>query len=168
MKALMVIAPTGFRDEELFEPKHILEQSGIEVTVGSLTRNAAKGMLGGQITPDITINEVSVEDYDTVIFVGGTGASVYWNDALAHKLIQQATSLDKIVAAICIAPVTLANAGVLEGKKATVWSSEGNQITQRGGVYTGEAVEKDGNIITASGPSHAQAFGQEIVKALMS
>ena len=166
MKALMVIAPQGFRDEELFEPKHILEESGIEVTVASLTRNVAQGMLGGHITPDITINEVSVEEYDTVIFVGGTGASVYWNDAAAHKLIQDATHRDKIVAAICIAPVTLANAGVLEGKKATVWSSEGNHIAQKGGVYTAKDVERDGNIITASGPSCAQAFGEEIVKAL--
>jgi protease I len=166
MKVLMIIAPNNFRDEELFQPKQILEEAGVEVIVASRTLSVAKGMLGGTITPDAKIDEVDVAEYDGVIFVGGMGASTYWDDPLAHKIAQEAVSNNKVVGAICIAPVTLANAGILEGKKATVWSSEIEKIKLKGGIYTGSPVERDGNIITGSGPTAAREFGQEILKAL--
>lgn len=72
----------------------------------------------------------------------------------------------KIVGAICIAPVTLARAGLLKNKKVTTYSSTINDIKSAGAKYTGNDVERDGNIITASGPAAAQKFGEAIVKAL--
>jgi len=166
MKALMVIAPEGFRDEELFQPKQILEEAGVDVVVASTTLSAAKGMLGGSIVPDIKIDDVEVNDFDAIIFVGGVGASCYWDDPLAHKIIMEANSLNKVIAAICIAPVTLANSGILKGKKATVWPSEADSLKSKGAIYTGNPVEREGNIITASGPTAAKEFGKEIVQAL--
>ena len=65
--------------------------------------------------------------------------------------------------AICIAPTILAAAGVLAGKKATVWDSEGEQITflkQCGAEYSGESVTRDGLIVTGNGPKAAEEFGR--------
>ncbi|RLE07865.1 hypothetical protein DRJ00_07325, partial [Candidatus Aerophobetes bacterium] len=45
-KAVMVIAEKNFRDEELFEPKKILEAEGVKVIVASTSFNIARGMLG--------------------------------------------------------------------------------------------------------------------------
>jgi protease I len=165
-KVVMIIAQDGFRDEELLQPKEILENAGIEVKMASTTLMQAKGMLGAKVKPGILINDISVRDFDAIIFVGGIGASQYWEDPLAHKLAQEANNTGKIVAAICIAPVTLAKAGILKGKNATVWSSEAGQIKAGGANYTGRPVEKDGNIITASGPVAARQFGEELVRAL--
>ncbi|MDD5086856.1 MAG: DJ-1/PfpI family protein, partial [Candidatus Nanoarchaeia archaeon] len=72
----------------------------------------------------------------------------------------------KITAAICIAPVILANAGVLDGKKATVFPSGKDDIMVRGADYTGEQVTQDGKVITANGPAAARSFGEAIVKEL--
>ena len=72
----------------------------------------------------------------------------------------------KIIAAICIAPVTLANAGILNGKKATVFPSGKNDLIRNGAKYTGDSVTVDGNIITANGPMAAEAFGKKIVEML--
>ncbi len=166
MKALMIIAPNDFRDEDFFEPKKILEQGGAKVTVASRTLSSVKGMLGGITTPNVKIDEVKAVDFDAIIFVGGAGARCYWNDPVAHKIISDAVLLNKIVAAICIAPVTLANTGILKNKKVTVWPSESQTIELKGGVYTGNPVEKDGNIITASGPAAAKDFGREILNSL--
>lgn len=165
-KVAMVIAQNNFRDEELFEPKMILEKAGIEVKIASTTLKTAKGALGGKITPDILINNINLSDFAAIIFIGGTGASQYWDDPISHELIKQALGRNRIVAAICIAPVTLAKAGILKGKRATVWASEAEQIKAEGANYTGRAVEKDGNIITASGPQAAKEFAEELVKAL--
>jgi protease I len=165
-RVVMIIAPDGFRDEELLEPKEILEKNGVAVTIASSTTNIAKGMLGAKIKPEITIQDLNIKDFDAVVFVGGVGAQVYWQDPTAHKIAKEAYSAGKVVAAICIAPVTLANAGLLNGKRATVWESEGAQLQAKGSKYTAEDVEKDGSIITANGPRAAGKFGKAILEAL--
>ena len=165
-KVVMIIAENGFRDEELLEPKEILEGSGIEVKVASTTLNYAKGMLGASVKPDILVKDINANDFAAVVFVGGSGATQYWDDPIALKLAEQAASAQKIVAAICIAPVTLARAGILKGKRSTVFSSEAQELKAAGADYTGKAVERDGNIITADGPFSAKQFGEELLKAL--
>lgn len=165
-RAVMLIAQDKFRDEELFEPRKILEKSGIEVKIASTTLGEVSGMLGGKVKPDILLRDIKSEDFDAIILVGGQGASQYWDDDLAHKLIKEANQSQRIVAAICIAPVTLARAGILKNKRSTVWESESGQLESQGAVYTAKAVERDGNIITASGPTAAAKFAEEIVKAL--
>lgn len=165
-KVVMVIAHEGFRDEEFLQPKEILEKGGIEVKVASSSMADAEGMLGARVKPDILISDININEFDGIIFVGGRGASEYWDDSIAQKLAKDADSSGKIVAAICIAPVTLANAGILEGKKATVWATEAQQLRNKGAQYTGKKIEKDGNIITANGPIAADEFGQAILEAL--
>lgn len=165
-KVVMIIAQKNFRDEELLTPKQILESEGAEVTVASSSLGTIVGMLGAKVKADILVSEINVADYDAVIFVGGTGASEYWDNATAHKIAQEAVEQGKVLGAICIAPVTLAKAGVLQGKKATVWQSEKGKLTSAGCNYTGASVEVDGNIITADGPSSAEEFGKAIAKAL--
>lgn len=165
-KVLMVIASRDFRDEEYLKPREILEAQGVKITVASSTLEVATGMLGGKVKPDILLAEAKAEDFKAIIFIGGSGAKEYWQDKKAHSLIHQALKMKKIVAAICIAPVTLAEAGVLSKKQATVWPSEARHLKGKGAVYTGALVERDGNIITASGPKAAREFGQTILKAL--
>lgn len=165
-KVAMVIPSYDFRDEELLGAKDILEKNGIEVKIASTTLGQVKGMLGAKVTPDILITDIKIKDFDAIVFVGGSGSSEYWDDPFAHKLAQDALKANRIVAAICIAPVTLANAGILKGKRATVFSSEAGQLKEKGANYTGQEVEKDGNIITASGPEAVREFGEELVKAL--
>ena len=71
-----------------------------------------------------------------------------------------------MVAAICIAPSTLANAGLLEGKRVTSFASEKQNIESKGATYTGGMLEMDGKIITANGPQAARAFGKKIAELL--
>lgn len=165
-KAIMVIAKNDFRDEELEVPKTILEESGVSVIIASSSLRTVKGMLGLKVNPDISVEEIELEDYDALIFVGGSGAREYWDDPDIHKLIKDTLNADKVLGAICIAPVTLANAGVLKGKRATVWPSEANRLKAKGAIYTGEPVEIDGNIITADGPGAAEEFGEAILEVL--
>lgn len=165
-KIVLIIPEKEFRDEELMQPKAFLEKNGIEVKVASTTLNSVTGMLGARVKPDILVSDIKVEDFDAIVFIGGSGSGQYWDDPLAHQIAQDAVNSGRIVAAICIAPVTLARAGILKEKRATVFSSEASLLTAQGAKYSGKAVEKDGNIITASGPSAAREFAEELVKAL--
>lgn len=165
-KAVMIISHEGFRDEELLEPKGILEENNIKVIVASTELSPARGKLGTIINPGILFRNINVADFDAVIFIGGPGCVVYWDDSLAHKLLKDAVSLGKVAAGICSATVTLARSGILKGKRATVFPGDSKELIDCGANYTAKPVEKDGNIITASGPAAAKAFGEEILKAL--
>jgi protease I len=165
-KVVMIIAPQNFRDEELLQPKGILTEKGAEVMVASASLETAKGMLGVEVKPDMLVSEIKPEDWDAIILIGGTGASHYWDDLSIHSMLNEAVKQNKIVGAICIAPVTLANSGILSGKKATVFSSETQKLVDKGAECTGKDVERDGNIITASGPQAAKEFGNAVARAL--
>jgi protease I len=164
--AVMIIAHRNFRDEELMEPKAALEAKGVKVTVACSRLAKAEGMLGAAVTPDVLLKDVKAADYDAVIFVGGPGASEYFDDATAHKIAQDAVAQGKVLGAICIAPATLANAGVLRGKNATCYSSQSRALEKNGAMYTRAPVQRDGKIITAEGPSAAGKFGEAIIEAL--
>jgi len=163
---LMIIAHRDFRDEEYQEPRQILEARGATITVASSSLEIARGALGAQVKPDLLLKDVAVGDYDAIVFVGGPGAQEYWDDPVAHAVAQAAVAQGKVLAAICIAPATLAKAGVLQGKRATVFSSEAGTLKAGGVNYTGASVERDGLIITADGPQAAAKFAEEIARAL--
>ena len=164
-KVLMVIAPRDFRDEEYFETRKILEESGAEITVANSTGQPSKSMFGKIVNPDKNFYDVDPKEYDAIVFVGGTGSSIYFNNQKALELAKEFHNSGKVTAAICIAPTILANAGILSGKKATAYPSERSNINAIG-TYTGNSVEQDGKIITGSGPEAATEFGRKIAEAL--
>jgi len=163
---LMIIASNNFRDEEYLHPREVLENEGAKITIASSTKKEATGMLGTKVVPDILIDEVDIDDYDAVVFVGGSGANEYWENEKAHEIAKKAYEKSKVIGAICIAPVTLARAGLLKGKKATVYPSEIENIKKEGVIYTGNSVEVDGKIVTGNGPTAAKEFGEKIAELL--
>lgn len=165
-QAILIVAQQAFRDEELLEPKAILEKRGIRVRVASKTRHKASGKLGTELEPDLALAEISAGDADAIIFVGGSGARQYFDDPEALKLASGFKVAGKLVGAICVASSILANAGILMGKRVTGFPTEEENIVNHGGEYTGMQVEVDGNIITAKDPSAAREFGEKIAYLL--
>jgi len=170
-KVLMVVAGRDFRDEECFVPKKILEDGGVEVRIASDKKGEAIGAEGGEIAVDLSLNEVDVSDFDAIIFIGGPGALKHLDNEDSYRLAREAAEKGKVVAAICVAPAILAKAGVLSGKKATIWTSPTHRelvkiLTENGARYIDENVVVDGKMITANGPSAAGKFGEEVLRAV--
>jgi len=165
-KIVMIIAPLQFHGTEFEESKNIFDREGAKIIVACSTLADANSGSFPQfiVKPDILINDVQVKDYDAVVFIGGWGCNEYVDNPIIHKIAKQAVEQGKILAAIELAPNILANAGVLKGKKAT--ASRSYNLKERGAIYTGKNVERDGNIITSSGPNAATEFGEAIVLAL--
>ncbi len=93
----MVISHTGFRDEELLQPKKILESNNIEVIVASTESTPAHGKLGAVVNIDRLLRDLTSADFEALFFIGGPGCVAYWDDPLAHKLLRDAFSSGKIV-----------------------------------------------------------------------
>jgi len=170
-KVAIVVAFVDFKDEECFIPKEILEKAGFKVDVVSNNLGIAHGAAGGELKVDFVIDQFKVDDYQAIIFIGGPGCLKNLDNQFSYQVAQEAVSQNKILAAICISPVILAKAGILEGRKATVWSSTLDKspvktLQENGAIYQDEKVVVDGNIITANGPAAAQAFGQKIIETL--
>ena len=168
MKALFIVAQQGYQDLEYGVPKQILEQAGVEVVTAAKVRGVASGKVYTTVAT-LALDEVRVENYDVVIFIGGLGAVRYQHDAEAHRIVLQTVALGKLLCAICIAPTILAYAGVLKRRNATVWNEDGEQeplFKKLGITYTGKTVTQDGKIITANGPGAARDFGKKIVEVL--
>ena len=168
-KVAIVVGQRYFKDEELNIPKAMFEKEGASVTIVSSKLSVAEGDTGTKVQPDILIDNVDVADFDAIVFIGGSAVKRdFWENPKAHAVCQEALKQGKILAAICWGPVVLANAGVLEEKKATGHHAQGADeiLKGKGCFYTGESVTVDGNIITAYGPSSADSFAVAIVDAL--
>ncbi len=170
-KILMVIASKNFRDEEYFVPYEVFQKEGAKIITASSIEGDIIGIEGGEARSTLTLSDVKVRDFDAVVFIGGEGAIEYFDNNDAHKIIQEMSNLHKVVAAICVAPVILAKAGILVGKKATVWSSlmdkkNIKELEDSGCSVLKERVVKDKKIITADGPAVSKKFAEKIIEAV--
>lgn len=165
-KILIVVAPEGFKDAECFIPKKAFEKAGATVQVASLSAGSAKSELGEKLEVDFAVDEIKAKNWDAVVFVGGPGMAKLTDDESFVDLARDFYDAGKITSAICIAPVILANAGILSGKKATVHQSGQTELEEAGVEYTGEPVTVGGKVITGNGPDAAEAFAREIINRL--
>ena len=166
---LFIIAKKWFRDEEYFIPRDVLVAAGHMVVTASNEQAGAVavGSKGGEAHIDAHIADVKIAKFNAVVFAGGQGAVENLDNEESYRLIREATAAGKLLGAICIAPTILAKAGVLRGKRATVWTSSTDKspiaiLENNGAVYVDAPVVEDGIIITANGPKSAQAFGEAL------
>ena len=163
---LFVIAPERFRDEELFETQSVLERAGHQSVIASTKLGLCPGSRGGYAEAIRTLDKESGFAYDAIVFVGGGGTTQLFGNADAWRIAREAMATGKVVGAICLAPVILANAGVLAGRQATVAGTQAATLEAKGAYYTGPGVTVDGRLVTANGPKSSRAFAIRIVELL--
>lgn len=164
MKTLLIIAKTGFQDLELQGTRDGLRAAGFTVELASSVKGPCTGKFGSTENAQYGFEEIDLGAYDRIAFIGGPGAEALSDAASAQHLARSVVQAQKPLGAICIAPTILAKAGVLKGKKATVWDDgKGTQIDlleRSGAEFAGSPVVVDGLIVTANGPEAAEEFGK--------
>ena len=168
-KVLLIVPQTQFREEEVFEPKRILEKQGARVIVASKEPRRCRGMREGTINPELTISDVSPDDYDALLLSGGTSVpELFWKDKELAELVFTMAEAGKVVAAISLSTVVLAKANLLEGRNATVYflPEAIEELEKAGATYVGEKLIIDENLIMAEGPSQARSLTDAIVEKL--
>jgi len=166
-KAALIVASQNFSEEEFFETKRALDAAGVQTVIASTRIGILRGMLGRITEANILVGQLSVDDYDAIIFLGGPGAVEYVANPVALNLAREAVRNRRILAAIGTAPTILANAGVLMGVRTTSLLSERNILILAGALYTGMSVEEDRMIITGRDSGAAMQFGRNIANALV-
>jgi protease I len=167
-KILFIVAQKGFRDEELLVPKEMLEKEGHTARIASMTRAKAVGSRGVTISPDMGMYEANPAFFDCVVIVGGPGSPALSQNKEVLDFVLAMEKAGRIVSAICLGPMTLARAGVLAGKDATVFPDRNaiHTIRECGARYLTEPIVVDGNIVTADSPESAGLFAQQLIAML--
>lgn len=164
---LIVIAPKNFNDDEFKTSKEVFEKHGAKVDVVSTKEGEALGMKGTSVKIEKTISGINPDDYDAVVFVGGAGTKEIWDNKSIKELAVAFNKGNKVIGAICLAPVILARAGLLKDKSATVFPSEEKELEKNGAKYIGEKVVIAERIVTANGPDASEKFANAIVRSII-
>jgi 4-methyl-5(b-hydroxyethyl)-thiazole monophosphate biosynthesis len=163
-KVLMPLAE-GFEEIEALAVVDVLRRAEIEVVVAGLLPGPVTSARRITVLPDTTIDTVSADGFDMIILPGGQpGADNLNNDPRIHRLLRDFQSDGKLIGAICAAPIVLAAAGLLTGKRATSYPTYISRLD--GAAYEDRAVVTDGSIMTSQGPGTAISFALAVVSRL--
>lgn len=165
-KVLSIIGPVGYQDKEYEDSKKALEAAGHEVVTCCMSA-VATGKFGGKVTADVLLVNVEPDEYDAVVFIGGPGSHIYFDNKRAQAIAKAFFESGKVTAAICAAPSILANAGLLDGVKCTCFEDQVGNLSSKGAnVMASEAVVVDGLIVTGKDAKCAEEFGTTIAKVI--
>jgi len=155
----------GFEEIEAFTIVDILRRAGVEVDLVGLIGTMVTGAHGVRVTMDKKLAQVRAEDYNGIILPGGNPGYInLGRSGVLIDLIKRLNGQSKLVAAICGAPSILAKAGVLEGKRATIYPGMEKELP----YPRADKVVVDGNVITSQGPGTSMDFALKIVETLVS
>jgi 4-methyl-5(b-hydroxyethyl)-thiazole monophosphate biosynthesis len=156
----------GFEELEAVAIVDVLRRSKIDVVTAGLHPGPVSSARNIRILPDTTIDTVKAVEYDMIILPGGQPGTDNLNaDLRIHRLLTEFQTSGKLIGAICAAPIVLAAAGLLSGKRATSYPTYSARLG--GALYDKHAaVVTDGSIITSQGPGTAIHFALAIVARL--
>lgn len=165
MTKVLVPLADGCEELEAVTIIDLLRRGGVEVVTAGLKPGIVVAAHGVQLLPDVTLDVALQDDYDMVVLPGGMpGATHLKDDARIIELLKKMAAAGKYTAAICAAPMVLAEAGVLDGKRAT--SYPGTLDGLPGVTIVDTTVVQDGKVLTSRGPGTAMDFALALVETL--
>ena len=170
MKKAVVLTADQFEDMEVMYPVFRLQEEGWHVDIAAPKKVAIHGEFGyAQLMPDITIDKVDPDKYDLLVIPGGSpeGApATVRKIEKAREITRSFFAKNKPVASVCHGPWTLADAGVVKGKRLTCYWHDGvpESVKEAGGLWEDEEVVVDGNLVTSRWPADLPAFMREVIK----
>lgn len=165
MHKVLVPLAQGCEELEAVTIIDLLRRAQIEVVTAGLDSHAVTASRGTVLVPDTDLDAALKDDYDMVVLPGGLpGADHLDNDQRIRDTLIKMANSNKFTAAICAAPKVLANAGLLNNKKAT--SYPGILDDAKNTDVSSDAVVIDGKVITSRGPGTAMDFALTLIESL--
>lgn len=168
MASVLIPLAEGCEELEAVTLIDLLRRAGITVTTTSLSadiRLTASRQVG--LVADTLLDTVLNDEFDMLLLPGGQPGTSHLNaDPRIHGLIARLQQDNKFIAAICAAPLVLAESGVLNGKQATCYPGTLNKETWPDIRLSDAPVVIDGKVLTSQGPGTAMDFALTIIELL--
>ena len=154
---------------ELTEPWQAVEQQGWTPELVSLEAGEIQGFnhfdKADTFQVDRTVADASADDYDALVLPGGVGNPDQLRmDEDAVAFVRAFFEQGKPVAAICHAPWTLIEAGVVRDRTLTSWPSLETDLRNAGANWVDEEVHVDNGLVTSRNPDDLPAFCAKMVE----
>jgi len=163
---ILVPLAEGFEEIELTTIVDVLRRAELDVTVASLAPGRVRGSHGIVIEPDVSLADVDTGTFTMIVLAGGQpGTRNLAADERLIELVRRLVRENRLVAAICAAPLVLHRAGVLHGIEVTAHPSVQAQL-DGAVVRTEPRVVTSGSIVTSQGAGTAMEFALSIVAML--
>lgn len=138
-------------------------------------RSPVRTTFGFDVLPEKLLHEINVDDFDALVIPGGFGDAGFYEDALSEPFLDVIRNFDMRqapIAAVCVSALSLAAAGVLKGKRATVYHQIGGtrkaELERYGAVFVDEPLVIDGHLMTSTGPGTAIELAFKLLECLSS
>ena len=153
----------GFEQVELLEPKQALEAAGAKVDIVSPEQGRVRGWnrtdWGTDVPVDEPIDQAQPDDYDALLLPGGVmSPDKLRMNQKAVAFVRAMFEAGKPVAAICHAPWTLIDAGVVRDVRLTSYPSLKTDLENAGARWVDEEVVVDRGLVTSRKPDDIPAF----------
>ena len=159
----------GFEEVEAVTIIDLLRRAGIDVVTAALTDRRVTGNHGITIEADTTLDAALAgsDSFDMIALPGGLpGARHLQSDPRLLDALRAAADRGAYVAAVCAAPIALAEAGLLDGRRATSFPGFLDALQIPGIELSEEPVVVDGRVITSRGPGTAMEFALALIGEL--
>lgn len=170
-KKIAILVADGFEQSELLKPREALDHAGAVTQIVSPAGKKVKGWnhkeWGEEVEVDVALDSANPTDFDALQLPGGVmNPDQLRMNPTAMKFVKHFFDAGKPVAAICHAPWSLIEAGVVRGRKITSWPSLKTDLRNAGAEWVDEEVVRDGNLVTSRKPDDIPAFNREMISMI--
>jgi len=163
---ILFITADGFEDTELLCPMYRLREEGYQVDIAAPDWGEVKGKRGYPVSANLALNEVEPSGFRMLFLPGGKAPDKLKHIPEVLDIVRAFHKDRRPIAAICHGPLILAEAGVLEGRRATCYWKVAEKIEKAGAIYEDSPVAVDENIITSREPVDLPEFMKRVVETL--
>ncbi|QCU77623.1 type 1 glutamine amidotransferase [Citricoccus sp. SGAir0253] len=169
-KTIAFLATRGVEQVELTSPWEAVEAAGgrpvlVSPESGTITAMQGDWEHGDTFTVDREAAAASSAEFDGLVMPGGTlNADALRVDEDVRAFVRGFFDEHKPVAAICHAPWTLINAGVVSGRRLTSYHSLSEDLRNAGATWVDEEVVVDQGLTTSRNPGDLDAFNAKLVE----
>jgi protease I len=157
------LATDGVEQVELQRPWEELERAGAHLELISCKSGRIQAMnhddKGDTFDVDGLVADADAEHYDALVMPGGVAnPDRLRTDDDVRDFVRGFFESGRPVAAICHAPWTLIDAGVVAGRTLTSWPTLQVDLRNAGARWVDEETCLDGQLLTSRGPADLPAF----------
>ena len=166
MKKIAVLVESLFEESELIYPYHRLREDFDVVLVGSEKDVEYPSKAGYKVKSDISSKEADPSEFDGVYIPGGYSPDGMRKHEATIDFVKKVHENGKPIAAVCHGPWVVADAGLLNGIKATSTPTIKNDLINAGAKWEDREVVIDNKVITGRSPEDLPAHVKAFVEAI--
>jgi protease I len=168
-KKVAILVADGFEQIELTGPREALEAAGASIEIVSPAETEVQGWNHDEkadtFSVDMPLNRARSDDYDALLLPGGVRNPDQLRQLTrALEFVDGFFATGKPVAAICHAPWTLIDAGVVDGRRMTSWPSLKTDLQNAGADWVDRDVVVDKGLVSSRKPADIPAFNKKMIE----